>query len=119
MKVTSEAHVAACETLSTRSKDFSQRSQTTEKDTRIDDHPAVLDEPKDHAAAEYHTVVLETTDEPQRHRIAQTRRSAQTADHVVVKYGAAEPEHLPRTNDHDAAQTERWRWRYLRRTSEQ
>ena len=32
-------------------KDFSQRSQTTERDTRIDDHSAVLDEPKDHAVA--------------------------------------------------------------------
>ena len=45
-----------------------------ERDTRIDDHPAVLDEPKDHAVAEYHTVVLETTDEPQRQRIPQTRQ---------------------------------------------
>ena len=42
---------------------------------RIDDHPAVLDEPKDHAVAEYHTVVLGTTHEPQRQRISQTRRS--------------------------------------------
>ena len=32
-------------------KDFSQRSQTTERETRIDDHPVVLDEPKDHATA--------------------------------------------------------------------
>ena len=32
-------------------KDLSQRSQTTERDTRIDDHSAVLDEPKDHAVA--------------------------------------------------------------------
>ena len=35
----------------------------------------LLDEPQDHAVAEYHTVVLETTDEPQRQRISQTRRS--------------------------------------------
>ena len=31
-------------------KDSSQRSQTTERDTRVDDHP-VLDEPQDHAVA--------------------------------------------------------------------
>ena len=31
-----------------KQKDF---SQTTERDTRIDDHPAVVDEPKDHAVA--------------------------------------------------------------------
>ena len=47
----------------------------TERDTRIDDHPAVLDERKDLAVAEYHTVVVETTDEPQRQRIPHTRRS--------------------------------------------
>ena len=52
-------------------KDF---SLTTERDTRIDDHPAVLDDPKDHAVAEYHTVVLETTDEPQR-QIPRTRQN--------------------------------------------
>ena len=45
-----------------------------ERDTRIDDHPAVLDEPKDHAVAECH-VVLETTGESQRQRIPETRRS--------------------------------------------
>ena len=104
-----EAHVAACETLSTWSKDFSQRSQTTERDIRIDDHPVVLDEPKDHSVAEYHIAVLETTDEPQRQRIPQTRRSeasSPTGDHVVVNYGAKEPEHRPRTIDHEVAQTE-------------
>ena len=36
VKVTREAHVAACDTLTTT-------------DTRIADHPVVLEEPKDHA----------------------------------------------------------------------
>ena len=53
----------------------SEKSDDRDRDTRIDDHPALLDESKDHAVAEYHTVVLETTDEPQRQRIPQTRRS--------------------------------------------
>ena len=52
----------------------SDKSDDRERDTRIDDHPAVLDEPKDHAVAECH-VVLETTGEPQRQRIPETRRS--------------------------------------------
>ena len=30
-----------------------------------------------------------------------------------------EPEHLPRTNDHEVAKAELWRWRCKRRTSEQ
>ena len=59
---------------------------------------------------EYHTVVLETTDEPQRQRISQTRRSkarpSRTADHVVENNGAEMPEHVPRTNDHEVAQAE-------------
>ena len=42
-----------------------------------------------------------------------------TADHVVVFYSDDEPKHLPRTNDHEVAQAEWWRWRCKRRTSEQ
>ena len=42
-----------------------------------------------------------------------------TADHVVVNYSDEEPEHLPRTNDHEVAQAELWRWRCMRLTSNQ
>ena len=53
----------------------SVREVGRQRDTRIDHHAAVLDEPTDHAVAEYHTVVLETTGEPQWQRFPQTRRS--------------------------------------------
>ena len=33
-------------------------------------------------------------------------QSSQAADHVVVFFGAEEPEHLPRTNDHEGTQVE-------------
>ena len=46
-------------------------------------------------------------------------QTSQTADHVVVKYSDEEPEHLPRTNDHEAVQAEWWRWRCMRQTSKQ
>ena len=59
-------------------KIFSQ-SQTTEKDTRIDDQPAVLDEPKDHA------VTGETADEPQRQRISEDRKE-KFREPVVTKW---------------------------------
>ena len=53
----------------------SVREVRRQRDTRFDDHAAALDEPMDHAVAEYHTVVLETTGEPQWQRFPQTRRS--------------------------------------------
>ena len=64
------------------------QSQKTEREARLDDHPAVLEEPQDHAvtgvrdvslhyegghSAEHHTVALESTDEPQKQRTSQTR----------------------------------------------
>ena len=33
-------------------------------------------------------------------------QTSQTADHVVVNYSDEEPEHLPRTNDHEVAHAE-------------
>ena len=55
----------------------SEKSDDREKH-EIDDHPAVLDEQIIRIFADGRvpdTVVLETTDEPQRQRIPQTRRS--------------------------------------------
>ena len=98
-------------------KIFSQ-SQKTERDTRIKDTPAVPNEPTDHAVTrgrdvslrdegghnpENHTVVLETTDGPQRQRTSQT---TQSAEHVVVNYTTKKPEHLPRANDHEGRSAE-------------
>ena len=68
-------------------KIFSQR-QTTEREARMDDHPAVLEEPVDHAvtggrdeslhcdgghSSEYHTVPLESTDEQQKQQPHRSR----------------------------------------------
>ena len=33
-------------------------------------------------------------------------QTSQTADHIVVKYSDEEPEHFPRTNDHEVEQAE-------------
>ena len=70
---------------------FSQ-SQTTEREARIDDHRAVLEEPQDHAVTggrdvslhfegghspEHHTVAEENTDEQQKQRTSQTRPQKQ------------------------------------------
>ena len=67
---------------STRSKDFSQRKQTTE--TSIDDHPAVPDDPTNHAVAECHKVVLDTTDELQWQSIPQTQKQATISDMLLL-----------------------------------
>ena len=63
-------------------------SQKTEKEARIDDHLAVLEEPEEHAVTggrdvslhyegghspEHHTVALENTDEQQKQRTSETR----------------------------------------------
>ena len=55
-----------------------------------------------------HFMRVDTVREPRdTHCSVQKRnRSSHTADHVVVNYGAEGPEHLPRTNDHEVAQTE-------------
>ena len=51
---------------------------------------------------EYHTVVLETSDEQQVQRNLSDQTS-QSAEHVVVNCLPVDPE-LPRTNDHEGAQ---------------
>ena len=122
--MTREAHVVACETCSTWSKDFSQRNQTTE---RHEDRWPPSDVGRPGAD---HTVVLETTDELQWQSIPQTRQRSRrrpliyyccpdspwterptdqrakekpilthTADHVVVNRSDEEPKHLPRTSE--------------------
>ena len=52
---------------------------------------------------EHHTVALETFDEQQVQRNLSDQTS-QSAEHVVVNYLPVDPEHLPRTNDHEGAQ---------------
>ena len=41
-------------------------------------------------------------------------QSSQSAEHVVVNYMTKEPEHLPRANDHDGRNAEKWCWRCRR-----
>ena len=68
-----------------------------------------------------HLMRVDTVREPRDKHLSVRKRnqSSHTADHVVVNFSDEEPEHLPRTNDHEGAQVELWRWRCLRRTSEQ
>ena len=89
---------------------FSQ-SQKTEREARIDDQPAVLEEPQDHAVTrgrdeslhyegghspEHHTVALENADEQQKQRTSQTtpHRSTEgtTAKEPVVRESEKEPQ---------------------------
>ena len=41
-------------------------------------------------------------------------QSSQSAEHVVVNYTTKEPEHLPRANDHEGRNAEKWCWRCKR-----
>ena len=68
-----------------------------------------------------HLIRVDTVREPRDKHLSVRKRSqtSQTADHVVVNYSEEEPEHLPRTNDHEVTQVELWHWRCKRRTSEQ
>ena len=90
-----------------------------QRDTRIDDQPAMSGEPEDHAVTscrdeslrekdghspEYRTVVLATTGTAG--AVDESRRPERETEHVVVNYSAEVPEHLPRTNDHEVAQAE-------------
>ena len=93
-----------------------------ERDTRIEDTPAVPNEPTDHAVArgrdvslryegghsqENHTVVLEWCRSgvgDHRRTAAATNvsdQSSQSAEHVVVKCTAEGREHQPGANDHE------------------
>ena len=62
---------------------------------------------------------VDTTERQTSQRVKEKPILTHTANHVVVNYSDEEPEHLPRTNDNEVAQAEWWRWRCLRRTSEQ
>ena len=98
-----------------KSREHAKGSSVRERQ-RISVHPAVLDEPKDHDVTkgrdeslrcegghspEYHTVVLETTDE---HQVQRTSQTSQTAAHIVVNYLPVDRGHQPRTINHEAAQ---------------
>ena len=83
-----EAHVAACETLSTWSK-----VKTTVPHSGaggLTANQLTLEAP-DHTVAELSQEKTEKT-------------SSMTADHVVVNYHTVTREYLPRTNDHEVAQ---------------
>ena len=89
----------------------------------IDDTPAVLDEPTDHAVArgrdvslrsegghspENHTVVLEWCWKPPTDRSGNdlSDQTSQAAEHVVVNCTTKEPEHQPRAKDHEGRNAE-------------
>ena len=94
-------------------------SQKTEKEARIDDHLAVLEEPEEHAVTggrdvslhyegghspEHHTVALENTDEQQKQRTSETR--SHRSRHVVVNFLPVDRGHLPRTINHEGCKAE-------------
>ena len=55
-----------------------------------------------------HVMRVDTVRETRDKHLSVRKRSQSSheADHVVVNYGAVEPEHLPRTNDHEVAQAD-------------
>ena len=104
--MTKEAHAAARATRSTWGKDFSQRCQTTERETRrplstqlcwtnlkITPWQISHNGVGDHRRTADSTNLLDQTEWSQ---------TSQTADQVVVNHGADDPD-LPRTNDHEVA----------------
>ena len=114
---------------------MTRQTKTTARDTRIEDTPAVPDEPTGHAAAKGRDVRLHVkVDTAQRitqwcrsgvgnHRrtAAVTNlsdQSSQSAEHVVVNYTTEEPEHLPRASDQEGRNAEQWCWRCRQRIQE-
>ena len=93
-----------------------------ERDTRIEDTPAVPNEPTDHAVTrgrdvslrcegghspENHTVVLEWYWKPPTDCSGnELLRPVQSAEHVAVNCTTEESEHLPRDNDHEGRNAE-------------
>ena len=107
------------------------KSYTTERDTTIEDTPAVPNKPTDHAVTRGRDVSLrsEGGHSPEKHTVAlewywkpptdcssnePTDQSSQSAEHVVVNYTTEEPEHLPRANDHEGRNAEWWCWKCRR-----
>ena len=82
---------------------FSQ-SQKTVREARIDDHPAVLEEPQDHSVTGGRDVSLyfEGGHSPEHHSgIREPRPDFTEAEHVVVNYLPMDRGHLPRTINHE------------------
>ena len=62
---------------------MARHTKTTERDTRIEDTPAVPDEPTDHAVARGREVSLhvKVDTSPENHTVSQRQRSSQTSPH--------------------------------------